>query len=380
MLGHSFNLVEMIRSHLTADSIDEISSVVGGSSERTRLGIAAAVPGILSALDRTASTSEGVRLVNSEINNIDDGILDNVRSALSRGLTSDPGSETLRSIIGSGEISDLKGFVGRASGLSGKAVSSLLGLLAPVVFAVLKRVKRATGPDSFDVAGLLVSQRPNIAAAMPEGARDETYAGPRAGARHRTSGTYTARREHRWPWATLALLIGGLFLLWHWFGRPAERAFVPSSRVHAAGEEGTTGQANLASLERLITKYDSVLTEARAQRVQISDFREDNGKLSISGTAPSLEAANNVWNEIKRINPTLDDITADFQIASTAPSATEPMAQTSQTYTVQSGDTLSSISKHFYGTATDYTRILNANRDTIENENVISVGQELSIP
>ena len=52
----------------------------------------------------------------------------------------------------------------------------------------------------------------------------------------------------------------------------------------------------------------------------------------------------------------------------------------SQNYTVERGDTLGSISKHFYGTTKDYMRIFNANRGTIENENLLRPGQELTIP
>ena len=52
----------------------------------------------------------------------------------------------------------------------------------------------------------------------------------------------------------------------------------------------------------------------------------------------------------------------------------------SQMYTVKRGDTLASISKHFYGNSKDYTRILEANRGHIANKNLIEVGQKLTIP
>jgi len=52
----------------------------------------------------------------------------------------------------------------------------------------------------------------------------------------------------------------------------------------------------------------------------------------------------------------------------------------SDMYVVEPGDTLGSISKRFYGNSGDYKRILDANRDKIENRDLISVGQELTIP
>lgn len=51
-----------------------------------------------------------------------------------------------------------------------------------------------------------------------------------------------------------------------------------------------------------------------------------------------------------------------------------------QTYTVQSGDTLSRIAQRFYGAANKYAVIFEANRDVIKDPNVIHPGQILRIP
>lgn len=60
-----------------------------------------------------------------------------------------------------------------------------------------------------------------------------------------------------------------------------------------------------------------------------------------------------------------------------APSANEPKAGT--TYTVQKGDTLWSIAKRFYGSGSQYGKIVNAN-PSISNPNLIYSGQVLTIP
>ena len=49
-------------------------------------------------------------------------------------------------------------------------------------------------------------------------------------------------------------------------------------------------------------------------------------------------------------------------------------------YRVQPGDTLSKISKQFYGSANDYMKIFDANRDKLSSPDKIQVGQELVIP
>ncbi len=54
--------------------------------------------------------------------------------------------------------------------------------------------------------------------------------------------------------------------------------------------------------------------------------------------------------------------------------------ETVQTYTVQSGDTLSKIAKEHYGNSNEYMKIFEANRDNLSDPDVIKVGQELVIP
>lgn len=49
-------------------------------------------------------------------------------------------------------------------------------------------------------------------------------------------------------------------------------------------------------------------------------------------------------------------------------------------HTVQSGETLSSIAKHYYGDANEYRAIFEANKDKLSDPDSIQVGQELVIP
>ncbi len=55
-------------------------------------------------------------------------------------------------------------------------------------------------------------------------------------------------------------------------------------------------------------------------------------------------------------------------------------APATRTYTVHSGDTLSTISKRYYGTSSDWTWIYDANRSKISDPNDIYVGESLTIP
>ena len=66
--------------------------------------------------------------------------------------------------------------------------------------------------------------------------------------------------------------------------------------------------------------------------------------------------------------------------SSTAPPPAAPKAAEPRTYTVVAGDNLSKISKKFYGDANKWTKIFEANKDTIKNPDLIRVGQVLRIP
>lgn len=62
-----------------------------------------------------------------------------------------------------------------------------------------------------------------------------------------------------------------------------------------------------------------------------------------------------------------------------APSAAEPAAE-ERFHTVVAGETLSGISKTYYGNANKYMKIFEANKDVLKNPDVIRPGQKLRIP
>ena len=133
--------------------------------------------------------------------------------------------------------------------------------------------------------------------------------------------------------------------------------------------------------DTLKNKYQTVLTTADQQHIQFENLHVQDDKLFIKGVAPSEDAKNKFWDQIKLVNPNQDDITADIRVdESRAQGAAVGGGGGGETYTVKSGDTLSKISKHFYGDANDYMRIFYANRDKIKDPNMIQVGQELTIP
>jgi len=89
-------------------------------------------------------------------------------------------------------------------------------------------------------------------------------------------------------------------------------------------------------------------------------------------------------NENLNLRKELDDRTARPPIAMKAvarePAKSAPEKAGGQTYVVQSGDTLVSISRKFYRTPARWKKILAANKKDIEDPERLKVGQSLIIP
>jgi nucleoid-associated protein YgaU len=138
-------------------------------------------------------------------------------------------------------------------------------------------------------------------------------------------------------------------------------------------------------LEQMKQKYSAALTAVQQQQVRLSHVHIQDNKLFIQGIAPSEQAKNKVWDAIKAVNPNWQsELTADISVDPNAQPAAQASASGAQnkarTYTVQAGDTLSKISKEFYGNSNEYTKIFEANRGTLTDPNKISPGQQLTIP
>jgi len=84
--------------------------------------------------------------------------------------------------------------------------------------------------------------------------------------------------------------------------------------------------------------------------------------------------------------PTAAPVKATATIGAVVPApaptvATLPTTQPrEQTYTVAPGDTLSSIATKYYGDASKYQKIFEANKDILKTPDSLQVGQKLRIP
>lgn len=70
----------------------------------------------------------------------------------------------------------------------------------------------------------------------------------------------------------------------------------------------------MATQEQISQKYQSAFQEAERRQVRISEMRKHGDILYVLAWAPSEDAKNKVWDEIKRIDPNYGDLTCDIRV------------------------------------------------------------------
>jgi len=120
-------------------------------------------------------------------------------------------------------------------------------------------------------------------------------------------------------------------------------------------------------LQQLKQKYQPVLDTIQKEGAQLQNVNIDGNQLYIKATANSEASKNRIWDAIKAVDANHSDLKHDIEFR-----------QVDQTYTVQPGDTLSKISKQYYGDANKYPKIAKANNLVDPDKN--KVGQRLVIP
>ncbi len=107
----------------------------------------------------------------------------------------------------------------------------------------------------------------------------------------------------------------------------------------------------------------------------------DGKVVTLVGEVPDIETKTKVmttFNDLVETDNTLNQIR--IRKAPEAAEATPAAEATERWHVVQRGETLSGIAKQYYGKASRYMKIFEANRDVLDNPDLIKVGQKLRIP
>jgi len=128
-------------------------------------------------------------------------------------------------------------------------------------------------------------------------------------------------------------------------------------------------------------KVQDAVAAVNALNLGVKNLRAavDGKVVTLEGDAPSLDVKGRVVQEFNaRVNT--ENTINKIQVAAAAPATAAPVVEEEQTYVVVAGDTLSGIAKKYYGKASLYMKIFEANRDILNNPDLIKIGQKLRIP
>ena len=314
----SFNLIDLVKDQLSDQVMKSIGGVIGGNESQNSLAVNSAIPGLLSSLTNFGSSSSNADLMFKGIEKQDDGILDNLGDLLGgSGQNSliESGGNILSSLLGGGGLASLVGSIAGFSGAGKSGTSKLLGLLAPIVFGVIKR--KLMGGGGFDVASLmslLTGQKSNVAAAMPSGfslmsdtASNATAAVENVADRvaDTTQATVKEGSSFIGKLLPLALLAGAAWLGYNYFmnNKSTEAPAVNTTNVEqttanvqtqapAMSGELLDLEKNLGSAMGAVTTSLGGITDVESAKAAIPSLTEATGQLgSLGGLFAKLPEA-----------------------------------------------------------------------------------------
>jgi hypothetical protein len=213
----STNLIALASEYLTPEVLTRISSALGLDRSIIGRACSAAIPALFGQFANLASTGEGANRLFRAVSQQDTNILDNPSRTIG-GPAAGAASSGLSSLLGGSSFSALSGALGKFAGLTPSSSSSLLGMVAPMLMAILGKHSTEQGLNSTGLANLLSEQKDHISAAMPSGFNDPLRSvAPESGARIFPRSSETPPRSWS-PWAWVLPLIALALLGWWLLG------------------------------------------------------------------------------------------------------------------------------------------------------------------
>jgi hypothetical protein len=162
------SILEQLTKQLASGAMKDISRTLGADEKKTTQAASLALPAILGALSRNASSRSGAEALSSALSkDHDGGVLDDISGFL-KGAQAGPGDGILRHVLGENRAR-VESNVSRGSGLDAASVSKLLTMLAPVVMGALGRQQQQKHLDANALAGLLGKESRAIEKSSPAG-------------------------------------------------------------------------------------------------------------------------------------------------------------------------------------------------------------------
>lgn len=118
--------------------------------------------------------------------------------------------------------------------------------------------------------------------------------------------------------------------------------------------------------------------EIRTSGISNIEVEYDDGVVTICGDCINQATKDNAVLMVGNIKGVEKVIADDLRVP--PPAKEEKPEEKAEFYEIVSGDTLGKIAERYYGKASDYMRIFEANREIIEDPDRIYPGQKIRIP
>lgn len=164
-------ILDLLANNLSGPQIEQISKRIGADPQQTQTAIGAALPALLTGLNRNTNSTTGAQNLASVLDKDHDGsLLDNLGGFLSGQMSGRQvdGGGILGHVLG-GQQQQVEQGVAKASGLDMSQIARLLPILAPIVMAALGRQKRQSGLDGGGLSGMLGQEATRARQAAPSG-------------------------------------------------------------------------------------------------------------------------------------------------------------------------------------------------------------------
>jgi hypothetical protein len=147
------SILEILNDQLDDDAIAKISGLLGADTKATERAITGAIPVLIGALARNASSGDGLSSLAKAVSKDHDGsLLDNLGGFLGGGGNTGMGEAILGHILGGRSQRTTTG-LSQATGLNAGSVMKLLAILAPIVMAAIGRSQRQAQAPSAQQGG-----------------------------------------------------------------------------------------------------------------------------------------------------------------------------------------------------------------------------------
>ena len=147
------DFTNLIQGAIGQQIIGSAANQLGINESQAQSAVSAAVPFLLSALNKNAQNG-GAEGISAALDNHNGGILDNLSGFLGQGGNQQDGLGILGHVLGNNQ-QNVESAISKESGLNMGQVTQILALVAPIVMGYLGKQKQSEGLDSNGIAGLL---------------------------------------------------------------------------------------------------------------------------------------------------------------------------------------------------------------------------------